>query len=126
LARQYFSVHSGRNPHTAGFGLDTMRRLFGEVFGYFEDAGYFQQAMGYECVDAGFVAGNLGHSIEGALLLALRKDNLAPIRRKIPDYTEDDLFDVIEFLHDHVSKPLEGRFHGFSNCGWHYTTGPIR
>lgn len=41
----------------AGFDLDTMRKLFREVFIYFEDEGYFQQALGYDCVDAGFVAG---------------------------------------------------------------------
>ena len=63
---------------TAGFDLATMRKLFREVFIYFENEGYFQQSLGYECVDAGFVPGTLGQSIEGALLLALRKQNLTP------------------------------------------------
>jgi hypothetical protein len=119
LARRYYSVRTGRNPMTAGFDLDTMRKLFREVFIYFEDEGYFQQALGYECVDAGYVAGALGQSVEGALLLALRKPNLAPIRRLIALYEEDDLFDVIEFLFDHCAKPLDRHYHDFSNCGWH-------
>jgi len=76
VARQYYSVRAGRNPMAAGFDLDTMRKLFREVFIYFEDEGYFQQALGYDCVDAGFVAGKLGRSVEGALLLALRKPDL--------------------------------------------------
>ena len=104
---------------TAGFDLDTMRKLFREVFIYFEDEGYFQQSLGYECVDAGFVAGTLGQSVAGALLLALRKQNLAPIRQAIALYEEDDLFDVIEFLFDHCAKPLDRHYHGFNNCGWH-------
>lgn len=104
---------------TAGFDLDTMRKLFREVFIYFEDEGYFQQSLGYECVDEGFVAGSLGQSVESALLLALRKHELAPIRQRIAFYEEDDLFDVIEFLFDHCAKPLDRHYHSFSNCGWH-------
>lgn len=119
VARRYYSVRTGRNPLAGGFDIDTMRRLFSELFGYFEDEGYFQEALGYKCVDAGFVAGNLGRSVEGALLLAVRKESLAPIRQKIEGYTEEDLFDVIEFLFDHVSKPTERRYHDYSNCGWH-------
>ncbi len=119
MARRYYSVRTGRNPLAGGFDLDTMRRLFGELFGYLEDEGYFQEALGYECVDVGFVAGNLGRRTEGALLLAVRKENLAPIREKIKYYTEEDLFDVIEFLFDHVSKPTERHYHDYSNCGWH-------
>jgi hypothetical protein len=34
-----------------------------------EDEGYFQEALGYHCVDAGFVPGSLGHDLGGALLL---------------------------------------------------------
>lgn len=119
MARQYYSVRAGRNPMAAGFDLDTMRKLFREVFIYFEDEGYFQQALGYDCVDAGFVAGKLGRSVEGALLLALRKPDLAPIRQRIAFYEEDDLFDVIEFLFDHCSKPLDRQYHNYDNCGWH-------
>jgi hypothetical protein len=121
LARRYYSVRTGRNPLAGGFDLDTMRKLFREAFIYFEDEGYFQESLGYQCVDAdgGFVSGKLGRSIEGALLLALRKENLVPIRQRIAFYEEDDLFDVIEFLFDHCSKPLDRHYHNFNNCGWH-------
>ena len=119
MARRYYSVRTGRNPLSGGFDIDTMRSLFSEVFIYFEDEGYFQQALGYQCVDAGFVSGTLGRSLEGALLLTLRKRDLTPIRRMIGQYSEDDLFDVIEFLFDHCSKPLDRHYHSFDNCGWH-------
>ncbi|MBC9786563.1 hypothetical protein H1S01_19090 [Heliobacterium chlorum] len=52
----------------------------------------------------------------------LRKPNLWPIDEGHKNYTEDDLFDVIELLYDLVSKPLEGRYHSWSDCGWHYDT----
>jgi hypothetical protein len=119
LVRRYYSVRTGRNRLAGGFDLDAMRKLFRELFIYFEDEGYFQEALGYHCVDADFVAGTLGRSIEGALLLTLRKENLAPIRQQIAVYEEEDLFDVIEFLYDHCSKPTERHYHSFNNCGWH-------
>jgi hypothetical protein len=110
LARQYYSVRRGTNALAGGFDLDTMRQLFREVFIYFEDEGYFQEHLGYQCVDAGFVAGKLGRSLEGALLLTIRKRGLTPIREQISHYTEEDLFDVIEFLFDHCSKPTDRYF----------------
>jgi SCO1/SenC len=124
LARRYYSVRTGSNPLAGGFDLDTMRSLFREIFIYFEDEGYFQESLGYDCVDAdgGFIAGKLGRSIEGALLLALRKQNLAPIRQRIAFYEEEDLFDVIEFLFDHCSKPVDRHYHSYNNCGWHCHT----
>ena len=122
MARRYYSVRSGNNPLAGGFDLDTMRNLFRDIFIYFEDEGYFQEALGYQCVDDGFVAGSLGRSIEGALLMALRKRDLTPIRQQIAQYTEEDFFDVTEFLFDHCSKPVERRFHSFDNCGWHCST----
>ena len=36
-------------------------------------------------------------------------------------YSEDDLFDVIEFLYDCVSKPIDGYYHSYNGCGWHYS-----
>src|SRR5690606_29055044 len=47
---------------------------------------------------------------------------LWPIREKLDSYSEDDLFDMIEFLHDHCSKPIDGYYHQYNNCGYHYDT----
>ena len=54
------------------------------------------------------------------MFVNLRKDNLYPIYKNLPNYTEDDFFDVIEFLHDHCSKGLNGHYHNWNNCGYHY------
>ncbi len=120
--KPYYSVRTGKNPLSERFDLDTLRELFKTLFIYFEDEGYFQESLGYECVDAGFIPGSLGHDLNGALLLELRKRDLTPIRSKIEEYTEDDLFDIIEFLHEHCSKPIERHYHSWSDCGWHCDT----
>lgn len=120
--KPYYSVRSGKNPLSDRFDLPTLRDLFRTLFVHFEDEGYFQEALGYHCVDAGFVPGTLGHDLDGALLLELRKRNLTPIRGKIGDYAEDDLFDMIEFLYEHCSKPIKRHYHSWSDCGWHCET----
>lgn len=120
--KPYYSIRTGKNPLAARFDLATLRDLFRTLFIHFEDEGYFQESLGYECVDAGFVTGKLGHDLAGTLLLELRKKDLTPIRFKIETYSEEDLFDMIEFLHEHCSKPENRTYHRFSDCGWHCET----
>jgi len=73
-------------------------------------------------VDLGHVEGSLGADIDGQIYHLLRKDHLWPIESKIKKYTEDDLFDIIEFLYDLVSEPIETQdaYHSWGDCGWHY------
>lgn len=96
-------------------------RLFKDLFVAFDERYYFQEAVGYWCVDNGDVPGTLGGDIEAQMFRRLRKPNLWPIKEKCTNYSEEDIFDVIEFLYDHVSKPLEGYYHDYSGCGWHYS-----
>lgn len=121
MARQYYSVRSGR-PGVAKLDLDQARRLFLSTFTSLDERGHFQQAMGYYCVDAHDVDGTIGSDIGAFFLRKLRKDHLWPLKEKIDGFSRDDLFDVIELLHDQVSHPVDGRYHSFSNCGWHYET----
>jgi len=95
-------------------------KLFRDIYRKFLGKYYFQQAFGYICVDAGEVPGSLGSEIEAQMFRKLRKPNLWPIDEKYLGYSEDDLFDVIEFLYDYVSKPVKGDFHSWNDCGWHY------
>ncbi|NBX04296.1 MAG: hypothetical protein EBR02_09625 [Alphaproteobacteria bacterium] len=118
-SKPYYSVRTGRNPLAECFDLDIIRNLFRNIFVHFEDEGYFQEALGYTCVDSGFISGSLGQDLEGVLLIELRKKNLAPIRTNISSYSEDDMFDMIEFLYEHCSKPTERTYHNWSECGWH-------
>src|SRR5579871_5402297 len=121
--KPYYSIRTGKNPLVQGFNLDSLKESFKTLFLFFEKKGYFQESFGYYCIDRDFVPGTLGHNLEGALLLELCKKNLTPINERIGTYTEDDLFDVIEFLYDYCSKPVEedGRYHSYGDCGWHYS-----
>ena len=93
--------------------------FFKNHYSYFENEGYFQKYLGKECVDNGFIAGELGYDLEGAFLFALRKDYLFPIWQQVDVYSEEDVFDVIEFLYDHCAKPTKRSYHDWNGCGWH-------
>jgi hypothetical protein len=117
--RKYYSVRTGKNPQAEAIDLVVLRRLFKTLFLQLESDGCFQKSLGFECVDAGFIPGDVGHDVEGAVLLALRKTGLTPIHMQIDEYSEDDLFDMIEFLYDHCAKPTERHYHSWNECGWH-------
>ncbi|MBK8901945.1 MAG: hypothetical protein IPM53_12215 [Anaerolineaceae bacterium] len=120
--KPYYSIRTSKNPLSGSIDLPMLIKLFKTIYAYFDNEGYFQQDLGFECVDAGFIPGTLGHDLEGVLLLELRKNNLYPITKQIDNYTEDDLFDIIEFLHDHCSKPITRNYHSWNECGWHCET----
>ncbi|MEN6519301.1 MAG: hypothetical protein ABFC38_14195 [Methanospirillum sp.] len=96
-------------------------RLFSATYKDFLNRDYFQEAFGYHCVDAGFIPGIAGDDVGAYLFRKLRRD-LWPIEERAKDFSEEDLFDVIEFLYDSVSKPVEGYYHHWDDCGWHYNT----
>ncbi len=122
LDRRYYSIRTGKNPNAVGYGLEMLLRLFRDLFRHFSDKDYFQEAFGFWCVDAEQVPGTLGIDIEAQMFRLLRKENLWPIGERYKEYSEDDVFDVIEFLYDHVSKPVDGIYHNYNMCGWHYNT----
>ena len=119
----YYSIRTGKHPYADKLDLPMLCRLFRELFVAFSEKGYFQEAFGYDCIDAGdagYVPGKLGSNIEAYLLRKLRKTNLWPIPEKCVEYSEDDIFDVVEFLYDCVSRPVDGYYHSYGECGWHY------
>lgn len=120
--RKYYSVRTGKNPNATGYNLEMFLRLFRDLYLHFSEKNYFQEAFGYWCVDAEEVDGTLGSDIEAQMFRLLRKENLWPIHERCKEYSEDDLFDVIEFLHDYVSRPIDGFYHSYNMCGWHYNT----
>ena len=119
MARQYYSMR--KNP-VKKLDLDNLKRMFLAVFHDFMAREYFSEQFGYCCVDQGDVPGKAGHDLKNYILRNLRKENLWPIDDNYGAYQEDDLFDVIEFLFDHISKPIDGTYHSYNNCGTHYTT----
>lgn len=84
--------------------------------------GWFQEAFGCDCVDAGYVPGTAGCDIETYVARKLLKFDLWPIEKWYLQYSENDVFDLAEFLFDHVSEPVNGELHSWMECGWHYHT----
>jgi hypothetical protein len=120
--RRYYSIRTGKNPDASRYEFPILLRLFSHFYLEFLNKDYFQEDFGYYCVDAGEVSGKLGFDIETQMFRAIRKPDLWPIQEKCKSYSEDDLFDVIEFLYDHVSKPIDGYCHSYNDCGYHYAT----
>ena len=118
----YYSVRTGKHPTGGRLDWDGLVHLFLAAYQEFWNAGHFQQVIGLECVDAGFVPGSAGSDTEAFFFRKLRKRNLWPIQKRIAEYGEDDLFDVIELLHDCASKGERGTHHSRGECGWHYET----
>src|SRR4029077_12555857 len=122
MMRQYYSTRTGKSSGALTLTLEQLRMLFIATYDHFDRADYFQEAFGYWCIDAKDVPGTLGLHVEAQIVRRLRKGNLWPIRERAIEYSEDDVFDMSEFLHDHISKPLEGHYHSYGGCGYHYST----
>lgn len=121
MAHTYYSHRKGTNPNLNGLPLTDVVELFARVFDQMRDDGYFHEAFGYECVDAGHIDGKV-RDVELEMLLSIRKKGLWPLHLMGPGYAEDDFFDVVEFLYQHVSKPIDGTFHNWNDCGMHWET----
>lgn len=118
MTRPYYAQRKGNI--SGQFDFLALRQLAGSLFQKLDVDGFFDESFGFHCVDQGFVAGKLGQHVEFTVHLRLGKPNLWPFVERVYDYDEDDLFSVIEFLYDHVSKPVRGQLHDYGNCGMHW------
>lgn len=118
--RDYFSVRTGKIIPNEIIDLKVLKKLFLLIYKKIENDGYFQKHFGYYCVDQGVVAGELGFDLNDVMFIHLKKENLSPIPTQIENYSEDDLFDVLEFLYDYCSKGIDGYYHQHNGCGYHY------
>jgi hypothetical protein len=117
----YYSERHGRRPETPKLSLDDLKRAAKVYLLGIQEEGYFQEHLGYSCVEGGFSPGLIGGDPQIEIMLILGKSHLWPIYGTLDDWTEDDFFDMVEFLYAHVSKPTERFYHKWDNCGWHCT-----
>ena len=118
--RYYYSTRTGKI--SAHWDLPTLKRLFLAVYAGAVDREHLQELLGKDCVDDPDAFGTAGRDVADYVLRRVRKEGLWPIHEWLPHYTEDDLFDMIEFLYDHVSQGVEGWAHNFNGCGMHYNS----
>jgi len=119
LGHSYYSYRTGANPHANGLPFQDILDLFVLVCKRFRSEGYFDEAFGFHCVDSGYSEGSVP-DIKLEILLKIRKKDLWPLDENAQHYSEHDLFDIIEFLYQYVSKPITGTLHGYGDCGMHW------
>ncbi|HSZ15107.1 MAG TPA: hypothetical protein VK790_13810 [Solirubrobacteraceae bacterium] len=131
--KQYFSERQGRGPKAEPIPFPEFREVVISVFDQLRERGYMQEAFGYDCVDAGDVDGILGSNPDAHFLRTIRRKRVWPYWTEVDssfgvivpayqDWDEDTLFDVVEVMHDLVSRPVDGHYHDYAQCGWHYNT----
>ena len=119
IKRDYYSVRTGKISPEQEINFEVLKKCFLLTYRKLDTDGYFQKYFGIDCTD-GYIEGELGGEIDAIVFINLRKDNLWPVVKNLPNYTEDDFFDMLEFLHDHCSKGLNGYHHNWNECGYHY------
>lgn len=121
--RAYWSERTGKRPKNAQLSDDVFRSLLASLMSDLEEANLFQEAFGLDCVDAGYQPGTLGSRINDRLMLELGHDDSWPLTAdRLATWDDDRVFDMIEFLYDHVSAgdTESGSYHSWSDCGWHF------
>lgn len=121
MSQTFYSVRTGKNKNADGFPLEVVKDLFARLYKDLCEEGYFSEYLGWYCVDMGEVPGEI-KSPDLDMMLKLRKEHLWPIPEKCVGYSEDDFLDVLEYLFTVVSKPVDGTYHSFNDCGMHWET----
>lgn len=116
IKREYYSVRTEKLGSDGKIDFEMVKKLFLSNYNILEKEGYFQKYFGFECSD-GFQRGQISEHFDDYVFLNIRKDSLFPVETKLKDYTEEDFFDVLEFLYDHCSKGLEGNYHDDNSWG---------
>lgn len=117
MSKQYYSLRN-KIITPLKLSLDDLIRGFLTQYEIWVDKGYFQEFFGKDCPD-GDISGDLGKDIEAVILLKLRRKISWPLTSQCID-SEACLFDLIEFLYEHCSKPIEGNWHAYNGCGNHF------
>jgi hypothetical protein len=129
--KRYFSERQGRGPRAEPMPFLEFLDMVINVFDQLREQGYVQQAFGIECVD-GDSDGTLGSNPDAYFMRTIRRRGIWPYWQMVgvaPDievkaytmWNEDTLFDVIEVMHELVSKGTTGNYHSYADCGMHYT-----
>lgn len=109
----YYSTRNDKNPLT----IHILLEQFFEIYKIFVEIGFFQETFGYHCEDfeciESFGKYKSPQQIYTNFLLQLNKKRIYPIEHYYEGYSEDDLFDVIEYLYNNISLPVNPKYHFF-------------
>ncbi|MDR1902532.1 MAG: hypothetical protein LBQ88_09665 [Treponema sp.] len=105
MDRQYYSQRNNPNKDKVKIDLFQLKKMFYTLYCKLYNEEYFAITIGYTH-KGDLIAGSLGYdnAIAQLLYLNLHKENLWPIYTNIDKYSEEDLFDIMEFCYDCISK----------------------
>ena len=118
--RGYFATRRGfveRGP-----SLDALKGAVQTTINALTSEGLFQMHLGFECVDAGFVPGDVGNDV-AAYAFYHTGVQFWPLSDRIEHLAEYELFTALEFFHDHASMPIDPSYHSYAGCGIHVIAG---
>ena len=97
----HYSARTGASNKVAEFDLGTLRKRFYAAFEYFRDNNYFSENLKYHKLHT-YKEGASELSVANHVYRDTGKE-LWPIELYYAKYDEDDIFDMVEFLYNHVS-----------------------
>lgn len=115
--RPYFSEARGLKK---GVDLNALRVMVRDLYCDLQERGDLTEWLGYHCVDDGHVPGTAVDPGRDIVLEVGRAD-IWPPDPAANDWSEDAIFDFLQFIGERVSSavPESGRYHSFNGCGWH-------
>jgi hypothetical protein len=121
MPKLYYSQRTGLRP--SAVTLPQLKRVLRDLYRRWTTKGMFQQWFGYDCIDSPYPVDGLAGDPGAFFYRLTRNENLWPVEENIDQWTEADLFEAIEVLHDHASVGAGGYPHGYDNqCGPHFST----
>lgn len=106
---EYYSARTGKMPSPPRIGFPKLKTLSSLIIRKHIKNGYLEEAFGYRDLkgwNEGLITDSWSdEEINSFIFIELKKEGLWPIDRNIADYTEDDLFDIIELFYRIISKP---------------------
>lgn len=114
--RPYWSQRHSRAAPAQATDLATTVHRCRAAIQDMEREDWFARTLGYDCVDGN---GEANTTLGEVLGRCVGKPQLAGQADEA--WTEDDLCDYVEVLHDLAARPTRGWVHSYSGCGWHPT-----
>lgn len=114
--RPHWSQRAQPDAPAIATDLQTVLRRVRAVISDFEAQHWFSQTLGFDCVDN---HGESSRTLEDVLDATVGKGYLTKTR---DPWSEDDLYDFIEVMHDLAARPTSGWFHNYAGCGFHPRT----
>lgn len=111
--RPYYSQRAQPAAETPPAEVATVVRRVRAVVDDFDREHWFAKTLGYECVDQ---HGASPRTLVDVLDAEVGKGHLLKAR---DPWSEDDLYDYIEVMHDLSARPTTGWVHTYMGCGFH-------